>query len=38
VARWVHEWIRIPMAGGVESLNVSSAATALAFELVRRAG
>jgi 23S rRNA (guanosine2251-2'-O)-methyltransferase len=37
-ARWVHEWIRIPMAGGVESLNVSSAATALAFELVRRAG
>ena len=37
VARWVHEWIRIPMAGGVESLNVSSAATALAFELVRRA-
>jgi 23S rRNA (guanosine2251-2'-O)-methyltransferase len=34
--RWVHEWIRIPMAGGVESLNVSSAATALAFELVRR--
>lgn len=38
VARWVHEWIRIPMAGGVESLNVSSAATALAFELVRRGG
>jgi 23S rRNA (guanosine2251-2'-O)-methyltransferase len=35
--RWVHEWVRIPMAGGVESLNVSSAATALAFELVRRA-
>ena len=35
-ARWIHEWIRIPMAGGVESLNVSSAATALAFELVRR--
>jgi 23S rRNA (guanosine2251-2'-O)-methyltransferase len=35
-ARWVHEWLRIPMAGGVESLNVSSAATALAFELVRR--
>jgi 23S rRNA (guanosine2251-2'-O)-methyltransferase len=34
--RWVHEWLRIPMAGGVESLNVSSAATALAFELVRR--
>lgn len=38
VGRWVHEWIRIPMAGGVESLNVSSAATALAFELVRRSG
>ena len=37
-ARWIHEWIRIPMAGGVESLNVSSAATALAFELVRRSG
>lgn len=36
--RWVHEWVRIPMAGGVESLNVSSAATALAFELVRRSG
>lgn len=37
-ARWVHEWIRIPMAGGVESLNVASAATALAFELARRRG
>ena len=35
-APWVHEWIRIPMAGGVESLNVSSAATVVAFELVRR--
>lgn len=35
-APWVHEWLRIPMAGGVESLNVSSAATALAFDLVRR--
>lgn len=35
--RWVHHWVRIPMAGGVESLNVSSAATVLAFELVRRA-
>ena len=34
--RWVHEWLRIPMAGGVESLNVSSAATVVAFELVRR--
>jgi len=35
-ARWVHDWLRIPMAGGVESLNVASAAAVLAFELVRR--
>jgi 23S rRNA (guanosine2251-2'-O)-methyltransferase len=35
-AQWVHERVRIPMAGGVESLNVSSAATVVAFELVRR--
>ena len=33
---WVHERVRIPMAGGVESLNVSSAATVVAFELVRK--
>lgn len=32
----VHEWVRIPMAGGVESLNVASAAAVLCFELVRR--
>lgn len=29
-------WVSIPMAGGVESLNVSSAAAVLCFELVRR--
>ena len=29
-------WMSIPMAGGVESLNVSSAAAVLCFELVRR--
>ena len=33
---WIHEWISIPMAGGVESLNVASAAAVLAFELCRR--
>ena len=32
-ARWVHEWVAIPMAGGVESLNVASAATLVAYEL-----
>ncbi|HEX9337293.1 MAG TPA: RNA methyltransferase [Pseudonocardiaceae bacterium] len=32
----VDEWLSIPMAGGVESLNVSSAAAVLCFELVRR--
>lgn len=32
----VHEWLSIPMAGGVESLNVASAAAVLCFELVRR--
>jgi 23S rRNA (guanosine2251-2'-O)-methyltransferase len=36
VAAWVHQWVRIPMAGGVESLNVASAAAAVAYELVRR--
>jgi 23S rRNA (guanosine2251-2'-O)-methyltransferase len=29
-------WLSIPMAGGVESLNVASAAAVLCFELVRR--
>jgi 23S rRNA (guanosine2251-2'-O)-methyltransferase len=33
----VDEWLSIPMAGGVESLNVASAAAVLCFDLVRRA-
>lgn len=33
---WIHDWIAIPMAGGIESLNVAAAATVLAFELARR--
>jgi 23S rRNA (guanosine2251-2'-O)-methyltransferase len=33
---WLHDTVSIPMSGGVESLNVASAATVLAFELVRR--
>jgi 23S rRNA (guanosine2251-2'-O)-methyltransferase len=36
--RWVDRWLSIPMAGGVESLNVSSAAAVVCFDLVRRAG
>jgi len=32
----VSRWLSIPMAGGVESLNVASAAAVLCFELVRR--
>ncbi|SDD21856.1 TrmH family RNA methyltransferase [Actinokineospora iranica] len=32
----VNRWISIPMSGGVESLNVASAAAVLCFELVRR--
>ncbi|HEY3258886.1 MAG TPA: RNA methyltransferase [Pseudonocardiaceae bacterium] len=32
----VDGWLAIPMAGGVESLNVASAAAVLCFELVRR--
>jgi 23S rRNA (guanosine2251-2'-O)-methyltransferase len=36
-SRWIDRWVRIPMAGGVESLNVSSAAAVLCFDLVRRA-
>jgi 23S rRNA (guanosine2251-2'-O)-methyltransferase len=36
VADLVDEWLRIPMDGGVESLNVASAAAVLCFELVRR--
>lgn len=33
---WVDRWLSIPMAGGVESLNVASAAAVLTFDLVRR--
>jgi 23S rRNA (guanosine2251-2'-O)-methyltransferase len=33
----VDRWVSIPMAGGVESLNVASAAAVLCFDLVRRA-
>ena len=32
----VRRWLSIPMAGGVESLNVASAAAVLCFELARR--
>lgn len=37
VAAHVRSWVSIPMAGGVESLNVSAAAAVVCFELVRRA-
>jgi 23S rRNA (guanosine2251-2'-O)-methyltransferase len=33
---WIHEWISIPMAHAVESLNVAAAATVVAFEVSRR--
>jgi 23S rRNA (guanosine2251-2'-O)-methyltransferase len=33
---WIHDWVAIPMAGGVDSLNVASAAAVVAFELARR--
>jgi 23S rRNA (guanosine2251-2'-O)-methyltransferase len=36
VAELVDVWVSIPMAGGVESLNVSSAAAVVCFELLRR--
>ncbi len=32
----VDRWLRIPLHGGVESLNVASAATLVAFEVARR--
>jgi 23S rRNA (guanosine2251-2'-O)-methyltransferase len=35
-AEWVDQWLSIPMAGGVESLNVASAAAVVCFDLVRR--
>jgi 23S rRNA (guanosine2251-2'-O)-methyltransferase len=37
VAALVDTWVSIPMAGDVESLNVSAAAAVVCFELVRRA-
>ena len=36
VADLVDAWVSIPMAAGVESLNVSAAAAVVCFELVRR--
>lgn len=36
VAMQVDEWVSIPLAGGVESLNVASAAAVLCFEVLRR--
>jgi 23S rRNA (guanosine2251-2'-O)-methyltransferase len=36
VADLVDTWVSIPMAGGVESLNVAAAAAVVCFELVRR--
>jgi len=37
VAEHIRSWVSIPMAAGVESLNVSAAAAVVCFELVRRA-
>ncbi len=36
VAEHVDTWVSIPMAAGVESLNVTAAAAVVCFELVRR--
>ncbi|HEX4224219.1 MAG TPA: RNA methyltransferase [Pseudonocardiaceae bacterium] len=36
VGRLIDEWLSIPMAGDVESLNVASAAAVVCFELLRR--
>jgi 23S rRNA (guanosine2251-2'-O)-methyltransferase len=36
VAALVDQWLRIPLASGVESLNVASAATLVAYEIARR--
>jgi 23S rRNA (guanosine2251-2'-O)-methyltransferase len=36
VRRQVEQWLSIPLFGGVESLNVASAAAVVAYELVRR--
>ena len=38
VAETVTRWVRIPMARGVESLNVAMAAAVVAFEIARRRG
>jgi 23S rRNA (guanosine2251-2'-O)-methyltransferase len=38
VGALVDAWVTIPMAGGVDSLNVSSAAAVVCFELARRRG
>lgn len=35
-AAYVHQWVRIPMPGGIESLNVACATTLVAFEVARR--
>ena len=37
VADLVDTWVSIPMAAGVESLNVAAAGAVVCFELVRRA-
>jgi 23S rRNA (guanosine2251-2'-O)-methyltransferase len=36
VGKLIDEWLAIPMAGDVESLNVASAAAVVCFELLRR--
>jgi 23S rRNA (guanosine2251-2'-O)-methyltransferase len=36
VAELVTSWVSIPLAGGVESLNVATAAAVLAYEVARR--
>ena len=36
VAEAVTAWVSVPLAGGVESLNVATAATVVAFEVARR--
>jgi 23S rRNA (guanosine2251-2'-O)-methyltransferase len=35
-SEWIHDRVAIPMAGDVDSLNVATAATVVAFELARR--
>ena len=36
VGRLVERWLAIPMARGVESLNVASAAAVVSFEIARQ--